>query len=226
MSQDIGDTCLRSSATPWPGSMLGYVESTPGPDRPVRRPPDPSGGRRPLRRAPRLGLQAQSPLPGRGRGRLRAPLATTNNLTPVDATANRLPRPSPAQRTPRGRPRRRRRDCAVAPGAPPRGDLVAGHRAPHPDPARRDHPRAEQAPPVLLHPVRSSHAEPDLAVGLHPLPAARHQDLPQGHRDHHLARRLHPLRISHQRPPRDHHPESSSTRSAKPLASTASQPRH
>src|ERR671911_2332699 len=42
MSQDIGDTSLRSSATPWRGSMLGHVESPPGHHRPLRRPPDPA----------------------------------------------------------------------------------------------------------------------------------------------------------------------------------------
>ena len=45
MSQDIGDTCRRSSATAAPGSMLGHaaahVESPPGHHRPVRRPPEP-----------------------------------------------------------------------------------------------------------------------------------------------------------------------------------------
>ena len=35
------------------------------------------------------------------------------------------------------------------------------------------HPRAEEATQVLLHPVRSRDAEPDLAVRLHPLPAHR-----------------------------------------------------
>lgn len=63
MSQDIRDTSLRSSTTAVTASMLGHaatdIESPPGHHRLVRRPPEPRGDRRPLRRPPWLGLQAQ-----------------------------------------------------------------------------------------------------------------------------------------------------------------------
>jgi hypothetical protein len=89
MSQDIGDTCLRSSATTALGRMLGHaathVEGPPGHHRPVRRPPEPGRGRRRLRRAPRLGVQAQSPLRGRRRGStetaIAAPQTSPNALS-------------------------------------------------------------------------------------------------------------------------------------------------
>ena len=116
---------------------------------------------------------------------------------------------------------------ALAPGPPPRDHRVPGHHPPDPDPPRRGHPRAEEAPEVLLHPLRGRDAQRDLAVRLHPLPAHRHRR-PSRHRrrDHHLARRLHPLRPARVRAPGRSPPRSSRPPSAKPQASTASPPPH
>ena len=46
---------------------------------------------------------------------------------------------------------------------------MSNHHPPDPPPGRRRGPRAEEATQVLLHPLRGSDAEPDLAVRLHPL---------------------------------------------------------
>ena len=54
---------------------------------------------------------------------------------------------------------------------PPRTPRCPVHDQPPPGRGRAGHPRAEEAPEVLLHPLRSLHAERDLAVRLHPLPA-------------------------------------------------------
>jgi len=67
--------------------------------------------------------------------------------------------------------RHRTRDHRLAPRTPPR---TPGHEIDHqppPHPRRTGHPRAQETTEVLLHPVRSIPAEPDLAIGLHPLPA-------------------------------------------------------
>ena len=69
----------------------------------------------------------------------------------------------------------------------------------------------------------ASHAERDLAVRLHPLPAhPTRRPTRHGRRDHHLARRLHPLRPARHRPRPDHQPDRHQHLPRKPLASTAS----
>ena len=70
------------------------LEGPPGHHRPVRRPPDPRRGRRPLRHPPRLGLQAQGPLRGRGRDRARAPIPAPQDLP--DRASGRGGRPDRA----------------------------------------------------------------------------------------------------------------------------------
>ena len=117
-----------------PRARLGrcsvHVEGPPGHHRPVRRPPDPGRGRRPVRRAPRLGLQAQGPLRGRGRGRVRAPLPTTRRPPRRDPEAE-VGRPdrAAAQAADRGRPGRRRRDHRLAPDPPPPVTACPGPRS-------------------------------------------------------------------------------------------------
>ena len=153
MSQDIGDTCLGSSATPSPGSMLGHVESSPGHHRPLRRPPDPGRGRRPLRRAPRLGLQAQGPLRDRGRHGVGAPLPTPQDLPDRPVDRGGRPRRADPQGTDRRGTGRRPRDHRLAPRAPPRPPGGPINHQPPPDPLRVGHPRTQEATQVLLHPV-------------------------------------------------------------------------
>ena len=179
MSQDIGDTCLRSSETPSPGSMLGHVathlQGPPGHHSPVRRQAEPRRGRRPLRRAPRLGLQAQGPLRGRGRDRLRAPLPKTQDLPlRLNARGRRPHRPDP-QGAHRRRAGRRPRDHRLAPRAPPRTPSGQIDHQPPPDPIRAGHPRAQETTEVLIHPLRGIPAQRDLAIRLHPLPTHQHR---------------------------------------------------
>ena len=50
---------------------------------------------------------------------------------------------------------------------------LEGDDQPHPDPRRPGRPPSRQTAPVLLHPVRSRAAQRDLAVRLHPLPPHR-----------------------------------------------------
>jgi transposase len=87
-------------------------------------------------------------------------------------------------------------------------------------------PRAQEATEVLPHPVRGLDAEPDLAVRLHPLPTHPSR-WPTRHRrqDQQLARRLHPLRPASHRAPPDHHPDRQARLSSTPQVGTASQPR-
>jgi len=199
MSQDIGDTSLRSSETPPPGSMLGHarahVESPPGHHRPVRRPPNPARGRRQVRRAPGLGLQAQSPLRSRGGGGARAEITTTQDLPHGTGPAPGRPdRPDP-QGADRRRPGRRPGHHRLAPEPSPRPPGLARNDRPHPDPPRPSHPGAQEATAVLLPTLRSHHAQRDLAIRLHPLPAQpSRRPARRRHRDHQLARRLHPIR--------------------------------
>ena len=58
----------------------------------------------------------------------------------------------------------------LAPGPPPRHDVVTGHDPPDPGPPRRGRARAGQAAPLLLHPIRGRATQRVLAVRLHPLP--------------------------------------------------------
>ncbi len=154
--------------------MLGHVEGPAGPHRPVRRAPDPRRGRRPVRRAPGLGLQAQGPLRGRGRGRLRAPIAAPEDLTERDSPADLVDLVLRFRKElDRGRPGRRPRHHRLAPRPPPPDHRVPGDDQPDPDPRRPGHPGAEEATEVLLHPLRGRDAQRDLAVRLHPLPAHR-----------------------------------------------------
>ena len=115
--------------------------------------------------------QADGPLPGRGRGRVRAAVPTARRPHRPRSTGDwsTLILAAP-QRAGRRRPGRRPRHHRLAPRAPPPGHRVPVDDQPPPDPRRTRHPRAEEATQVLLHPVRSRHAQRDLAVRLHPLP--------------------------------------------------------
>ncbi len=131
----------------------------------------PPRGRRAIRGAQGLGLQAQGSLRSRGRdgvgARSRRPkttparpgtgvveliVAATQGL--VEAGLDAGPE-----------------TIAWHLPAPPRTPGRSGHDQPPPDPRRAGDPRAKKRPEVLLHPLRGRDAERDLAVGLHPLPA-------------------------------------------------------
>ena len=200
MSHDIGNRVA--------GSMLGHVESQAGHHRRHPRGPHPGRGRRHLRRLQGLGLQADRPLPRRGRGRVRTAIPTTEDLT-------RRHRPSVVELI------LELREQLAAAGLDAGPDTIAwhlehhhGHRVSrstisrHLARAGTRGPRTEEATEVLLHPVRGHHAERDLAVRLHPLPARRTRRR-TGIRggDHQLARRLHPLRPARHRPPAGHRPD-------------------
>jgi hypothetical protein len=172
MSQDIGDTCRRSSATgprDWTlGHAAAHVEVPPGHHRPVRGPTDPCRGRRPLRRAPGLGLQAQGALPGRGRHRARATVTTPPHLPGcVGGRGGRPHRPDP-QGTHRRRSGRRPRHHLLAAAPSPRTTDRQVHHQPSPHGGRAGRPRAQEATEALLRPVRGRDAERDLAVRLPP----------------------------------------------------------
>ena len=53
-------------------------------------------------------------------------------------------------------------DTSLAPGPPPRHHRLPGHHQPLPDQERAGHPTAQEAPEVLLHPLRGHDAERDL----------------------------------------------------------------
>ncbi len=89
--------------------------------------------------------------------------------------------PAAAQATHPGRPRRRPRHHRLAPEPTTTRSRVSRatiHRILTRHGA--GHPRAEEETEVLLHPLRSRHAQPDLAVRLHPLPTHRHRPVRQG----------------------------------------------
>ena len=197
------------------GSMLGHVESQAGHHRGHRRGPHPGRGRRHLRRVQGMGLQAHRPLPHRGRGSLRTAVPATQDLTRGTPRIGSRADPRAAQTPRRRRPGRRPRHHRLAPRAPPRAPRVEIDHQPPPGPRRARDTGAEETSEVLLRPVRSSDAEPDLAIRLHPLPPGRRTRC----RDHQLARRLHPLR-----PPRHRTRTESPARSSPPHSDKPSPP--
>jgi hypothetical protein len=141
-------------------------------------------GRAGLRGRSLLGLHAAGPLPGRGRGSVRAAVPAAEDLPGRDQQRGGRPDHPAAQGTGRAGPGRRAADHRLAPGAPPPAQRVGCDRQQVPEPGRTGHPQPGQAAEVVLHPVRGRHAERALAVRLHPPPARRRH----GHRDPDLAR--------------------------------------
>jgi len=127
MSQDIGDV----------GALLFWDVACPAGDHRCCH-PEATGraGRSRLRRAPRLGLQAPGPLQGRGRGRVRAEVPTSQDLTHSDPAGRGRPGPATAQGTDAAGLGRRSTHHLLAPGTPPPDPPVTGHRPPDPGPAR------------------------------------------------------------------------------------------
>ncbi len=150
MSHDIRDTAPAS----------GHVEGTSGHHRRHHREAIRRRGRLELRRVPLLDLRTPGPLPSRGRRRVRTPVPGAR-------------RPHRAQ--PRTRPSswscgsaRNSSRPATTPARTPlvwhlaqhhQHHRVASHHAPDPDPPRRDHPGAEEAPEVVLHPLPGRDAQ-------------------------------------------------------------------
>ena len=160
MSHDIGNPAV--------GSMLGHVESQAGHHRRRRGGPHPGRGRPHLRRLQGLGLQAGRPLPRRGRGRLRTAIPTTQDLpAALERVVELILELRRKLATPAWTPAR-----TPSPGTwqHHHASVPVDHQPP-PHPRRTGHPRTEEAPEVLLRPVRGRHAQRDLAVRLHPLPA-------------------------------------------------------
>ena len=219
--QDIGDRCLKTSATRMsqdigdtvPGSMLGHVESPPGHHRRAHREPDPSPRSPPTTACTVLGLPAHGPLPRRGRGRVRAPL-------PAPARPPR-PRHPPttvelvlraAQEADRRRPGRRRRHHRAGTSNTTTRSPVAGHHPPDPGPRRRWSPRTRRSDPSP--PTSGSRPSSPTRPGSPTSPTTgspARRPPRRRHRDHHLARRPLPLRPARHRPPPRSPPRSCST---------------
>ena len=184
----MATSCCRTNTTPPPtrqrvepgngASTIGAgvvvivagVESPSGHHRCRRRGSLARRGRSRLRRLEGVGVQAGGPLPGRGRRRVRASLAATEDVTDGDprhdGRADRRAAP------PAGRPgsRCRRGHDRLAPRTPPPAPGVASDDRPHPAPPRSGHAGPGQAAPLVLHPLRSRAAQRDVAGRLHPLP--------------------------------------------------------
>ena len=182
--------------------LLGHVEGPPGGHCRCRRRPLAERGRRRLRRVPALDLPARGPLPGRGRGRLLATLPATSLVTIRDPAGGGRTRRAAAQATRRAGPRRRPTHHLLAPDRAPRPHRVHGDGVADPDPPRAGHPRTEETPEVVLHPVRGRIPQPDVANRLHPLPPRRRA----GCRDPQLPRRPLPLPAGLRRLPAGHRP--------------------
>ena len=129
----------------------------------LRRPPDPGRGSRPLRGAPRLGLQAQWPAT-RPRARPRSNRGPDARRPSPTATphGHRRPGPATAQAADRGRPGRRRRHHRLAPSASPQTRCCPGppSTGSWSVPGTGD-PGPVQAAQVVLHPVRGRAAQRD-----------------------------------------------------------------
>ena len=160
------------------------------------------GGGPLVRGGPVLGLRAAGPLPGRGRGGVRAAVAAAEDLTVGDQPGHRGADRAAAQGPGRAGPGRRAAHHRLAPGAPSPDPGLGGDRQPLPGPRRTGHPRPREAAEVVLPAVRRRAAQRVLAVRLHPLPARRRR----GHRDPDLARRPLPLRSLAHRPRPGHRP--------------------
>jgi hypothetical protein len=131
----------------------------------------PGRGRRRVRRLEGLGQQAGDPLPGRGGGSVRATVSAPRQKPNRASRGHRATDHRAAREAHRRGPGRRTRHHRLAPDPAPHPGGVGVHHQPLPDPGRPGHRPAEEAPEILLHPVPSRAAEPDLAVRLHPLPA-------------------------------------------------------
>ena len=103
-------------------------------------------GRPHLRCLPGLDQSAHGPLPGRGRGRLRAPLTRTQVQPRRDRRGDRPTRRRATQEARRARSGRRRGHHRLAPPAPSRHGAVAGHDQPDPGPPRHGHPDPAKRP--------------------------------------------------------------------------------
>src|SRR5947209_13653295 len=117
------------------------------------------GGRTDLRRVPKLDQPAHGAVRPRGRGRIRAPLATPAYLTPRDPAGHGGAGAVPTQTARRFRSGRWRGHPGLAPDPPPPDQPVAGHDPPDPDPRRSGDPRAGQAAEGLLPALSGRDAE-------------------------------------------------------------------
>ena len=179
--------------------MLGHVESPPGHHGPLRRPPDPRRGRRPLRRAPLLGLQASRPAT-RPRARPRSSPAPDAPRPPRAAGGDRRPDRANPQGT-----HRRRLDAGA--------ETIGWHL-----PTTTGSPLSRATdPPILTAPAwsppspRSDRSPPTSGSrprcrtrpGSPTSPTTDYRPTGPGRRrDHHLARRLLPLRPARSAAPR------------------------
>jgi hypothetical protein len=143
----------------------------------------PGGGGPAVRGLPGLDQPAAGPLPGRGRGGVRAAVPAAEDLSERDQSWHRGADHPAAQGAGRAGPGRRAAHHRLAPGPPSSGHGVGGHRQPLPHPGRAGHPATREAADVVLLALPGRPAERVLAVGLHPLPAGRRR----GHRDLDLA---------------------------------------
>ena len=151
---------------------VGHVGGSSGRHRGRGRGPFPVGCGSCLPGVPAVGQPAGRPLAGRGRGRVRAEVTTTQVITERDPIGRSRAGHPAAEATVRAGPRCRPAHHLLASGTPP-DPAVHGDGAPDPDPARPGHTRTPEAPQGFLHPVRGRPAERDLADRLHPLPATR-----------------------------------------------------
>jgi hypothetical protein len=172
----------------WP-AVCSDVEGTPCHHRCHRRGAESGGDSPPVRGLPGLDQPAAGPVPGRGRGGVRAAVAAAEGLTERDRTGHRGPNRAASEGAVRAGPGRRAADHRLAPGALPRHHGVGGDRQPVPDPGRAGHPRPVQAAGIVLHQIPGRHAQRVLAIGLHPLGFSRWQR----RRDPQLARRPLPI---------------------------------
>ncbi len=128
-----------------------------------------------LRGCPVVDLRVAGPLPGRGRGGVRAAVAAAGNVPGRDQRRDCPAHHRVAEGAVRAGPGRRAAHHRLAPGAPPPDPGIGGDGQPVPDPGRVSHSRAEEAAEVVLHPVRRRAAERAVAVRLHPLAPGRRQ---------------------------------------------------
>ncbi len=134
---------------------------------------DRCGGR--VRHHPPAPPSTPGPVPGRRHRRDRATLPRASQQPETDAARGpRADRAAAAAAERRG-PRRRPGHHRLAPRARGTPRAFDVHDPPHPARGRTDHPRAAQAPPVVVDPVRGGAAQRDLAVRLHPLATGRRQ---------------------------------------------------
>src|SRR5215475_8837781 len=140
VSQDIGMA--------WP-ARSGDVEGTPCHYRCCHRGPLAGRGSAGLWGFPGLGQPAGGPLPGRGRGGVRAAVPAAEDLTRRDRQRHRRADRHAAQGAGGAGPGRRAAHHLLAPAAPSRDRGVGGHGQQAPDPGGAGHPRPGQAPEVV-----------------------------------------------------------------------------